>query len=69
MIFTELMNAGFKISFAARDGELTLEELAEILSDLFPDYFDDVLEEVKKANKDGHYSVGEVYKILVAVVS
>ncbi len=69
MWYLEVFRAGMDLIHAAKDGEVTIEEVAEVLGKHFPQYFDDVLEEVREAGKDGHYSVGEVIKIMTAVVS
>ena len=60
----QFMTVGMSLVNAASDGKLTLEEVAGVLADAYPAHFDDLLEEVKKANEDGHYSVAEIFKIL-----
>ncbi len=64
----KFMSVGISLVDAASDGKLTLEEVAGVLADAYPDHFEDLLEEVKKANEDGHYSVSEIFKILAAAV-
>ena len=64
----QFFHVGFELVDKARDGSLTLEEVAETLSDHYPDQFNDVLEQVKKANEDEKYTVTEVIKIISAVV-
>ena len=64
----QFMQVGISLINAARDGSLTLEEVAEVLNDAYPEHFEDLLEEVKKANEDGQYSVNEIFKIMAAVV-
>ena len=64
----QFLNVGMALVDKARDGKVTLEEVAEVLSDAYPDKFNDLLEEVKKANEDDHYSIGEILKILSAAI-
>ena len=64
----QFFNVGLALVDKASDGDLTLEEVAEIMNDFYPDKFQDVLVEVKKANADGHYSVTEIIKIISAIV-
>jgi len=63
--FTQIF---FDTLHKAQDGRLTLEEIAEIMQDISPEHFTDVYEEVKKAEKDGHISWGEIIKIASAVI-
>ena len=69
MWYLDLIKVFLELIHEAKDGDLTLEEIAGVLSKHYPEHFDDVLDAVKEAGKDGKYSVGEVMKIVYAVVS
>ena len=69
MMYLKLMNLGLDLVHKTSDGKLTLEEVAEALAAAFPESMGDVLEEVKEGpGADGHVSVGEVMKIVSAVI-
>jgi len=68
MLHLQFFSVGMALVDKASDGNLTLEEVAEVLNDAYPDKFDDLLEEVRKANVDGHYTIGEILKILSAAI-
>ena len=69
MWYLDLVKVFLELIHEAKDGDLTLEEIAGVLSKHYPEQFDDVLDAVQEAEKDGKYSVGEVMKIIHAVVA
>ena len=68
MTYLKLMNLGLDLVHKTSDGKLTLEEVAEALAAAFPESMSDVLEEVQAAQADGKITVGEVMKIVSAVI-
>ena len=68
MLYLKLMNLGLDLVHKTSDGKLTLEEEAEALAAAFPESMSDVLEEVQEAQEDGKITVGEVMKIVSAVI-
>ena len=58
----------FLIIEKAKDGRITLEEVAEIIREVSPEHFTDVYDEVVKAEEDGHISWSEAVSIALAVI-
>lgn len=69
MVYMKFLSLALGLVDAAKDGELTLNEISDCVTDTFPDYSHPVLVEVRKATEDGSVSVWEVFKIITAIVS
>ncbi len=68
MVYMKFLSLALGLVNAAKDGELTLDEISECVTDTFPEYAGSVASEVKNAFEDGSVSVWEVFKIVTAVI-
>ena len=68
MLHMQFLSLSMELVNKSRDGNLTLEEISDSLSDAFPDYCVDIYEAVEEAQEDGVITVWEVFKILTVVV-
>ena len=68
MLHMQFLSLSMELVNKSRDGNLTLEEISDSLSDASPDYCVDIYEAVEEAQEDGVITVWEVFKILTVVV-
>ena len=69
MLHMQFMSLAMELIAKSTDGNLTLEEISDCLSDAFPDYCVDIYNAVEEAQEDGVITVWEVFKILTAVIA
>lgn len=68
MLHMQFLSMAIKLVDAARDGQVTVDEVIDCLGETFPG-LENVTEAIDEAMEDGKISVMEVFNIVTSAVS